>query len=309
MARSNLLLWLVALCGISMASGCCCRPCLRMPCINELDRHYPGSDDCLNGGPCGDPEDVGGMQTGTANCDTCATQRKLTGGCTSCGGGGCTSCGEWFPWTRGFTGGGCGRFYWDEWWSDPPCKCEPCDLNGNYCGGQGICRAWRLGLPMPMMTRGCCGPNPAACGGSRLSHWANNRNTCWKGCFNPCRSSCGTCSSGSCHINSLGYEASGDATCSSCQGGVTVESAVPATPTPAAPAPAPQNAPAKEVNQGPTQTMMPMHAAPVTSHAPTQVVTRTAQYPGQYSPVRATQTRPAAKSISAPQNMTTNRRG
>ena len=32
--------------------------------VAALDRHYPGSSDCLNGGPCGDPEDVGGMQTG-----------------------------------------------------------------------------------------------------------------------------------------------------------------------------------------------------------------------------------------------------
>ena len=80
MLRPRLFLWLIAAYGLSLAGGCCCAPCLRMPCIESLDRHYPGSDDCLNGGPCGDPEDVGGMQTGMANCETCATQRQLTGG-------------------------------------------------------------------------------------------------------------------------------------------------------------------------------------------------------------------------------------
>jgi hypothetical protein len=304
MARSSLLLWLVALSGLSLASGCCCSPCLRMPCINELDRYYPGSDDCLNGGPCGDPEDVGGMQTGMANCETCARQKELTGGCNTCGGGGCSRCGEWFPWMRGFTGGGCGRFYWDEWWSDPPCRCEPCDLNGNYCGGQGICRAWRLGLPMPMMSRGCCGANPAACGGSALSCWAKNRRTCWSGCFSPCRTTCNTCTSGTCHIDSLGYDAAGDSTCASCQSGGTMPSNS-VSPTPAAPVPAPP-APANGATGEKSTSVMPTHAAPVVaSRPPTKMTTRTMQY----SPARATTPRTAAKAISAPQNMTSTRRG
>jgi hypothetical protein len=283
MVRPSLLLCVLAAAAASFAGGCCCSPCLRLPCINELDRHYPGSDDCLNGGPCGDPEDVGGMQTGMSNCETCAPQRQLTS-CSSCSTG-CSGCGEWFPWTKGFTGGGCGRFYWDEWWSDPPCKCEPCDLNGNYCGGQGICRSWRLGLPMPMLSRNCCGANPACCGGSSLSCWAKNRKTCWTGCFSPCRSNCSTgcCTSGSCHIDSVGYDASHDATCSSCQKGGTMMT-TPAEPTAPTPAPVPAPAPA------PTQTtvMPPARLAPAVANRPHA---KTVSSKGRYAPAKTTVTR------------------
>lgn len=296
MLRPRLLLWLVAAYGLSLAGGCCCAPCLRLPCIESLDRHYPGSDDCLNGGPCGDPEDVGGMQTGMANCETCATQRQLTGGgCSSCG----TGCGGWFPWTRGFTGGGCGRFYWDEWWSDPPCKCEPCDLNGNYCGGGGICRAWRLGLPMPMMSRGGCGYGPGQCGGSRLSCWAKNRQ-CWDGCIGSglCRTPCGTCgtgtcSSGTCHINSIGHNPSPAPGCKTCQAGGTVMSAEPVpapapAQSPSQPEAAPQNQP--PAGEGEKTTMAPAPSRPANSgryplHA------KTASSMNKYAPAKFTSSR------------------
>lgn len=296
MLRPRLFLWLIAAYGLSLAGGCCCAPCLRMPCIESLDRHYPGSDDCMNGGPCGDPEDVGGMQTGMANCETCATQRQLTGGggCSSCG----TGCGGWFPWTRGFTGGGCGRFYWDEWWSDPPCKCEPCDLNGNYCGGGGICRAWRLGLPMPMMNRGGCGYGPGQCGGSSLSCWAKNRK-CWDGCLFSCRTPCGscgtgncstgTCGGGSCHIDSIGHNAAPHAGCKTCQSGggqvITTEPVPAPAPVPAQPEAAPQNQPP---SKGETTRMMPQ-ARPVAGgyrpHA------KTASSMGKYAPAKMASTR------------------
>lgn len=280
--RTCLLIYCLALSGLAFSSGCCCMPCLRMPCIQELDRHYPGSNDCLNGGPCGDPEDVGGRPTGMAHCETCAPQRQLNH-CSSCNGG-------WFPWTRGFTGGGCGRFYWDEWWSDPPCKCEPCDLQGNYCG-TGICRSWRLGLPMPMLSRNCCTANAAYCGGSSLSYWANNRRTCWSGCLNPCRTAC---SSGMCHIDSVGYDPSCDH-CSSSPGRLVPppHSPTPATePTPAQPAP--EAAPVERVTKRPVQ--MGAQAARTAQANGTQAA-RT------YAAPTAKRTQTAARPVSAPTSM------
>ncbi len=299
MLRPSQLLFLLAACGLSLASGCCCSPCLRLPCIQSLDRHYPGSDDCNNGGPCGDPEDVGGMQTGMANCETCASQRQLTGGgCSSCSG-----CGDsWFPWTKGFTGGGCGRFYFDEWWSDPPCKCEPCDLNGNYCGGQGICRSWRLGLPMPMLSRNCaqrCGPGN--CCGSALSRWRASR-TCWDGCLSLCGRGCGgceSCSSGQCHIDSVGYNAADDATCSSCQsGGTTIMTPTPPT-TPAAPTPVPVPVPA-EAKTTSTQSVQPARTM-----VATRMPTKAAPSMRNFTPAKVSTTRMATK----PSSQTSSRRG
>ena len=32
---------------------------------------------------------------------------------------------------------GCGELYWDEWKSDPPACCDPCDNCGNWTGPQG----------------------------------------------------------------------------------------------------------------------------------------------------------------------------
>jgi hypothetical protein len=33
-------------------------------------------------------------------------------------------------------GSGCGELYWDEWLSDPPDACDPCDNCGNWIGPQ-----------------------------------------------------------------------------------------------------------------------------------------------------------------------------
>lgn len=304
MLRPSYQLALLAAFAASFAGGCCCAPCIRMPCINELDRYYPGSDDCQNGGPCGDPEDVGGRQTGIANCETCARQKELTG-CSSCGGG-CSSCGGgWFPWTKGFTGGGCGRFYWDEWWSDPPCKCEPCDLNGNYCGGQGICRAWRLGLPMPMLSRNCCAASASCCSGSRLSYWAANRKTCWSGCLNPCRSGCstcssgtcstGACSSGSCHIDSVGY----DATCDHCNGAGGMPMTAKTTTT----------APALMPGQAVVHESVVTHNQAAPMAVASRPVTKTTATMPRYSPTKPSPSRMPARQVTAPMAMSATRRG
>ncbi|MCO6454231.1 MAG: hypothetical protein J5I93_02845 [Pirellulaceae bacterium] len=39
-------------------------------------------------------------------------------------------------------GGGCGEIYWDEWISDPPDACDPCDCDGHWNGHRGV----RMGL-------------------------------------------------------------------------------------------------------------------------------------------------------------------
>jgi hypothetical protein len=69
------------------------------------------------GGGCGDC-----VQTKGAACTSCGPgvcgQPHLLGGLF-----GCLSCGS-----------GCGQTYYDEWASDPPAACEPCDHHGNWLG-------------------------------------------------------------------------------------------------------------------------------------------------------------------------------
>jgi len=79
--------------------------------------------------PCG-PNDTGVRSlTGRgAPGDSC-------GGCSSCGG----SCGR----QKGQIAAckwGCGEVYWDEWLSDPPDCCDPCDACGNWAGPQACCK-------------------------------------------------------------------------------------------------------------------------------------------------------------------------
>ena len=57
------------------------------------------------------------------------------------GGGGCDGCGSCGR-EKGFISAckwGCGEIYWDEWLSDPPDCCDPCDDCGNWTGPQGCC--------------------------------------------------------------------------------------------------------------------------------------------------------------------------
>ncbi len=59
------------------------------------------------------------------------------GGCSTCGSreslGDVASC-RW----------GCGEIYWDEWLSEPPDCCDPCDECGNWAGPQSCCRGGKL---------------------------------------------------------------------------------------------------------------------------------------------------------------------
>lgn len=57
--------------------------------------------------------------------------------------GNCGTCGErrGGPIVQGFNrllscGSSCGEVYWDEWLSDPPECCDPCDQHGNWIGRQ-----------------------------------------------------------------------------------------------------------------------------------------------------------------------------
>jgi hypothetical protein len=74
----------------------------------------------------------------------CCTMGPATcGGCGDCGGmkgAACTSCGPAACGQPHLLGGlfgcgtGCGQVYYDEWASDPPAACDPCDHHGNWLG-------------------------------------------------------------------------------------------------------------------------------------------------------------------------------
>lgn len=79
----------------------------------------------------------------------CCSLHRKTPGCVSgaCGVDGCGDCCPG-PCHHGFLspleqllscGSGCGEVYWDEWLSDPPDCCDPCDPCGNWIGPQGDC--------------------------------------------------------------------------------------------------------------------------------------------------------------------------
>lgn len=126
-------------------SGCCCFPCLN---------------------PCGG----------------CCLPRTITwnGGCNECGPGApCGGCGLW----PGLCSGrncdqGCGEVYVNEWVSDPPDCCDPCDqCHGQFTGNCGPC---------------CLGPAQrilSAFHGYRYCPrpWCGP----WKPIFNCCPTACG----------------------------------------------------------------------------------------------------------------------
>ena len=74
-------------------------------------------------------------------------------------------------------GSGCGDYYWDEWTSDPPSCCDPCDNYGNWTGSRGCCRPllsgfgalWGYrydgGCDVQLCEAGCGGGCDAGCGG------------------------------------------------------------------------------------------------------------------------------------------------
>jgi hypothetical protein len=110
-------------------SGCCCTPCgpcgqpaccLSLPCIPKPIVW----DGCCN-------------ECGPNPCESCA------GYC----GNGCKTCGIFghggiFPWLGGCMscGKGCSDVYINEWYSDPPDCCDPCDqCCGQFTGAHGYC--------------------------------------------------------------------------------------------------------------------------------------------------------------------------
>jgi hypothetical protein len=126
MARS---LGILTLFALITGSGCCttttCGPCgqpMRCVCWPTLPKPIVW-DGC-------------GNECGPNNCQGCGDY---------CCGGGCgpLSHGGLFPWLGGLwsCGRGCGQVYCDEWISDPPDCCDPCDqCHGAFTGqGGGYC--------------------------------------------------------------------------------------------------------------------------------------------------------------------------
>jgi len=107
--------WLcfLALAAVSLESGCCCFPC-------GGGYHLPPpimwNGACNECGP--------GPDQACASCGGCRGPFGLFPGL-----GHCLSCGK-----------GCGEVYVDEWASDPPDCCDPCDkCHGQFTGQQGPC--------------------------------------------------------------------------------------------------------------------------------------------------------------------------
>jgi hypothetical protein len=172
--------WLctLAVSALLFGSGCCCVPCgpcgrnCLVPCLPCLPKPIVWN------GACNDCSACPGQSCG----DYC-------GGCGPFGGQGL------FPWLRNglSCGRGCSDIYFNEWVSDPPDCCDPCDqCYGQFTGQRGPCC---LGPAQRVLSaihgyRYCPRPN---CGP-------------WRPIFghcNPCGPVCGC----------------GDAGCASCGGG------------------------------------------------------------------------------------------
>lgn len=110
-------LWLVSLLfvlGISASTGCC------------VNRAYGPVDPCLKGCDGGACQDYGGH----ASCNSCGGSRpRLV---------------TWLN-SKLSCGSACGDVYWDEWLSDPPDCCDPCDDCGQYVGPQACPPKFRPG--------------------------------------------------------------------------------------------------------------------------------------------------------------------
>jgi hypothetical protein len=174
------------LCG----SGCCCLPCgpcgpcaprccllACLPCFREPIRWDGCCNDC-----------------GPSACESCGDR---CGGCPDCGllshcgplGGlrWCWSCNR-----------GCGEIYKDEWYSDPPDCCDPCDrCYGQFTGPGAYCC---LG---PFQRMLACLHHYKYCPPPNCGPWRPIFGHC-----SPCASSCGPAPCGC-----------GDPGCSSCAGG------------------------------------------------------------------------------------------
>jgi hypothetical protein len=72
----------------------------------------------------------------------------------------CSSCGPTTFAEKSVCRTGCGEIYWDEWLSDPPDCCDPCDDCGNWVGPQACCRKRPMGGLWSMLW-GCRGESCA----------------------------------------------------------------------------------------------------------------------------------------------------
>ena len=160
-----------------LGSGCCCVPACS-PCGGPFGPRAGMRCMCL---PCLPPPIV------------------WRGGCNECGPSACEPCGDCcrecgiLPFfRRSLTcGKGCGEIYVNEWVSDPPDCCDPCDMcYGQWTGAQGSCRLGPFqrilaafhgysycqrpysGPWCPPCGRPACGPD-CGCGGNVAPHGAD----------------------------------------------------------------------------------------------------------------------------------------
>ena len=105
---------------------------------------HGGGGGCLScGGGCGHGGSGGGLLGGHGccpcggGCDSCTNGGGCGGECGGCGHGGGFTLSRLFGGFGcfgGCKGNGCGAFYWNEWFNDPPCCYDPCDCTGEYIG-------------------------------------------------------------------------------------------------------------------------------------------------------------------------------
>lgn len=96
---------------------------------------------CGDGCRCGDARTSGdGCANGRCGCQSgggrCGCKSGGACGCGKCGDG-CHRCGRPTPcWVLNLfcRCAGCGEWYWNEWYNDPPRCAEPCDCYGNWIG-------------------------------------------------------------------------------------------------------------------------------------------------------------------------------
>lgn len=48
----------------------------------------------------------------------------------------CCARNDFGPYGHKWCGGQCGEFFWNEWFSIPPCCCDPCDDCNEFCGNR-----------------------------------------------------------------------------------------------------------------------------------------------------------------------------
>ena len=121
--------------SVFASTGCC------------VNRAYGPVDPCVKGCGGGDCHDGTCHGGGHAKCDSC--------------GGAKPRIGSWIN-SKLSCGSACGEVYWDEWISDPPDCCDPCDDCGNFVGPQACPPKFRAGRWLDVLW-GCRGEE-CSCG-------------------------------------------------------------------------------------------------------------------------------------------------